>query len=634
MSLIIAKNISKSFGAEDVLSDISLTVPPNARIGMVGPNGSGKSTLLEILIGLQAPDQGSVQRAKNFRIGYLPQQLTVIEERSAQELCFDVFSDLIETRGRLKKLEASLSVNPDDSETLGQYGKMLTAFESAGGFMIETRVRQTLEGLGISDGEESRPWGQLSGGQKTRAYLAKLLLSEPDLLVLDEPTNHLDIDSVEFLENYLQSYSGAVLLVSHDRFFLDQVASSMIDLSWSIEFYSGNYTSYLRQRCERYERRLKEYEAQQAHIAKEEEFIRRNIEGVKTRQAQGRRKRLERLIGENALTRPPSTDQIKLQLRTDLRSGDLVLRTRNVKVGYADDRVVLISMPDATLLRGECAAIIGPNGTGKSTLIKTILGQLEPLEGEILMGSNLKIGYFAQAHELLRPDFTVFDEIAESAPAFTPAEIRNFAARFLFNGDDVYKKISSLSGGERGRLAIALLSLKDANLLLLDEPMNHLDVASQETLQAILKEFNGTILLISHDRYLVDAMATQLWIVDPSSRSLEIYAGSYREYIEKKKAAKRTAEPDGTVAAAPKGSNAALPDRKPKRSNNERLRLEKKARALEERITALEEELSGIGAEMNEANLPFERLSALSERYNKVDNDLSAAIDEWSALDL
>lgn len=634
MSLIIAKNISKSFGAEDVLSDISLTVSPGARIGLVGPNGSGKSTLLQILIGIQPPDRGTVQRAKSVRIGYLPQQLTVIEERSAQELCFDVFSDLIEMRARLRKLESALSDDPGNPELLDQYGKMLTVFETDGGFTIEARVRQTLAGMGISNGEEHRPWGQLSGGQKTRAYLAKLLLSNPDLLVLDEPTNHLDIASVEFLENYLQTFSGAVLLVSHDRYFLDQVATSMIDLSWSLEFYTGNYSAYVKQRGERYERRLKEYEAHQAFIAKEEEYIRRNIEGVNTRQAQGRRKRLERLIHDSALIRPPSADQIKLRLRTDLRSGDLVLRTRNVKIGYEDDGVVLISMPNVTLLRGECAAIIGPNGTGKSTLIKTVLGQLPPLDGEILMGSNLKIGYFAQAHELLRPEYTVFDEIAETAPAFTPGEVRNFAARFLFSGDDVYKKVSSLSGGERGRLAVALLSLQNANLLLLDEPMNHLDVAAQETLQSVLKSFDGTVLLISHDRYLVNAMATQLWIVDPASRSLEIYTGPYREYIETKKAEKRASESKSAVLSDVSRPAADRERGKPKRSNNEQLRLEKKAKALEERITVLEAELSEVSAAMNTANLPFEQLAALSERYNKVDNELSAAIDEWSALDL
>lgn len=634
MSLVIAKNISKSFGAEDIFVDVSLVVPPHARIGIVGQNGSGKTTLIQILIGELSPDEGTVQRGKNLKIGFLPQQITSIFECTPFEICREVFADLLDTKSQLEKIEAELQQGPDP-ERVETYGKLLTRFETAGGFTIESRIRQVLQGLGLTGGEENRPWRQLSGGQKTRAYLARLLLMDPDLLVLDEPTNHLDIASVEFLESYLQSFPGAVLMVSHDRYFLDQVVNTIFELSADLEEYAGNYSAYLAQRSERVERRIKEYEAQQEFIAKEEAYIRRNIEGVNTRQAQGRRKRLERLLRDRELVRPQSLESIRLRLQTDLRSGDLTLRTRGVEIGYPDDRVTLIRMPDVTLMRGECAAIVGPNGTGKSTLVKTILGQLAPLRGEVVIGANIRIGYFAQAHESLHPEWTVYDEIAEAAPAFTPGEVRGFAARFLFRGNDVYKQVSSLSGGERGRLAIALLSLQDANLLLLDEPMNHLDVSAQETLQSILKTFNGTILLISHDRYLINAIATQLWIVRPEQRTIEVFAGTYSAYMDAKRSGKSRPQPVKKDAAEEKRPVSSLSGSgKPVRSNNEQLRLERRARALEDRITALESDLAQLGEALNRAGGSFAEFTNLSERYNKVESELNAAMEEWSSLDL
>lgn len=634
MSLVIAKNISKSFGAEDIFADVSLVVPPHARIGIVGQNGSGKTTLIQILIGELSPDEGTVQRGKNLKIGFLPQQITSIFECTPFEICREVFADLLDTKSQLEKIEAELQQGPDP-ERVETYGKLLTRFETAGGFTIESRIRQVLQGLGLTGGEENRPWRQLSGGQKTRAYLARLLLMDPDLLVLDEPTNHLDIASVEFLESYLQSFPGAVLMVSHDRYFLDQVVNTIFELSADLEEYAGNYSAYLAQRSERVERRIKEYEAQQEFIAKEEAYIRRNIEGVNTRQAQGRRKRLERLLRDRELVRPQSLESIRLRLQTDLRSGDLTLRTRGVEIGYPDDRVTLIRMPDVTLMRGECAAIVGPNGTGKSTLVKTILGQLAPLRGEVVIGANIRIGYFAQAHESLHPEWTVYDEIAEAAPAFTPGEVRGFAARFLFRGNDVYKQVSSLSGGERGRLAIALLSLQDANLLLLDEPMNHLDVSAQETLQSILKTFNGTILLISHDRYLINAIATQLWIVRPEQRTIEVFAGTYSAYMDAKRSGKSRPQPVKKDAAEEKRPVSSLSGSgKPVRSNNEQLRLERRARALEDRITALESDLAQLGEALNRAGGSFAEFTNLSERYNKVESELNAAMEEWSSLDL
>lgn len=636
MSTIVAKNLSKSFGAEDIFSEISITIPPKARIGIVGPNGSGKSTFIKILIGLELPDSGTVHRARGLTIGYLPQKIEIDFERSAFEECHDVFKDVNELQAHLKKIEAALVDEPQNDKLLNEYGHLLTEYEEKGGYTIDARIKHVLQGLGISDGEEYRPWYQLSGGQKTRAYLARLLLTNPDLLVLDEPTNHLDLFAVEFLESFLQTFDGSVLFVSHDRYFLDQIATTILELSWGLESYSGNYSAYVQQRSERIERRIKEFGAQQEYIEKEEEYIRRNIEGQNTRQAQGRRKRLERLKEENLLSKPITNDEIKLRLKTDKRSGDLVIRTKSVKIGYPDDRVVLIDMPDVTLVRGECAAIIGPNGAGKSTLIKTILGELKPLDGNVILGSNLKIGYFAQAHELLRSDYTVYEEIANAAPNFTPGEVRNYAARFLFTGDDVYKNVLNLSGGERGRLALSILSLQNANLLLLDEPMNHLDVAAQETLQSILKSYEGTILLISHDRYLVNGLATQLWVVEPDTKSLSVFKGTYSQYKESlrtektDKSEKKEPSRDDNSNQNPNDEGTA----KPKRSNNEQLRLERRAAELEKEINRLEEEMHRISEQMRDPNLSFEAVSELGERYTELEEQHGQTFDAWAGLDL
>ena len=532
MPLISAQKLSKSFGAEDIFSEITLSIPRGAKIGLVGPNGSGKSTLLQILMGITPSDSGSVQRAKKITIGYLPQNFEAEFEKSPYQECLAVFSDLIMMKSKLNQMEQDLANGNNVSELLSSYGNLQNTFESRGGYVFETRIHQVLQGLGFSKSEENRPWYQLSGGQKTRAYLAKILLMNPDLLILDEPTNHLDINAIEWLESFLKEYKGGALIVSHDRYFLNQTVEVIWELDSSFEIYHGNYDAYLQQRQARYERQKAEFESQQEFIAKEEEYIRRNIEGQNTRQAQGRRTRLERLLEESKITNPILHRKIQTNLSSSIRSGDIVLRTKNLEIGYLDDHKKLISIPDVVLQRGECVAILGPNGVGKSTFIKTILNEIPPLAGEVEMGSNLKVGYFAQAHEKLNPKATLMDEISAAAPQMLPAEIRSYLARFLFTGDDVFKTTETLSGGERGRLALAILALQNANLLLLDEPMNHLDLEAQETLQALLKDFNGTILLVSHDRYLVDAIATQIWEVNPDKKTLEIFRGNYSEYKE------------------------------------------------------------------------------------------------------
>lgn len=629
MSLLTANNISKSFGDLDVFSDVSFSVPQKGRIGFVGENGSGKSTLLKILVGLDDPDTGTVSKSKDLSIGYLPQQIEIASDKTPYESCLESFSDLINMQDQLSRMEESLKDTPNDQNLLESYGKLQNNFENLGGYIYRSKINQILQGLGLVKGEENRPWQQLSGGQKIRAYLAKILVSEPDLLILDEPTNHLDINSIEWLESYLRDFPGAVVMVSHDRFFLDQCVNTIWELSFNFETYHGNYSAYLMQREERYQRQLAEYEKQQEFIAKEEEYIRRNIAGQNTRQAQGRRKRLETLLSESKVIKPTESRSMHLKLNTDLRSGDLVLRTSDLSIGYQDDKKVLFHVPDLTLLRGECASIIGPNGTGKSTFLKTILEKMPPLSGETRLGSNLKIGYFAQAHENLDPEADLMDEINKTAPNMLPAQIRDYLAKYLFSGDDVFKKVKVLSGGEKGRLALAILALQGANLLLLDEPMNHLDIDSQELLQSVLKSFEGTIILVSHDRYLIDAVGTQIWEVMPEKQTLNVYKGTYSQYKEYKK---QLTAPEIKKEEKQKNEKPIESEKK-KFSNGVIWKLTRQREELEAKISVLEKETAELSDQINSASLSFEDMTSAGVLYNKKQQELDELFEQWSEIE-
>jgi len=627
MPVLTAQDLSKSYGALDIFSDVSFSIPHKSRIGLLGANGIGKTTLLRILIGEEEASSGKVNFARGTRIGYLPQEARLSSDRTLWQECVAVFQPLLDRQIELHTIEETLAKEGNTEEILENYGRLQAEFEALGGYTYETRIRMTLTGLGFGKADEKRPLPQLSGGQRTRALLARLLLSEPDLLLLDEPTNHLDIAAVEWLEDYLKNWPGAVLIVSHDRYFLDQVATSIWEMTPSLEDYHGNYSAYLRQREERYQRRLEEYEAQSEFIEKEEEYIRRNIAGQNTRQAQGRRKRLERLLEDTRLAPPVHKRSLHLRLNTAGRSGELVLRTRSLSVGYADEGKPLFNVPDLTLVRGECAAIIGPNGAGKTTFLKTILDKLPPLAGETLLGSSLQIGYFAQAHEDLHPTWTLIEEIQGVAPKMLPAEVRDYLAKFLFTGDDVFKQVKLLSGGERGRLAMACLALQGANLMLLDEPTNHLDLPSQEVLQSVLADFGGTILLVSHDRYLIDALATQIWEVIPGETMLRVFLGSYSEY----KAANQQTQTPVTI----KNSSAPLQrekKEKPALSKDQQRKLKKQLATLEGDVAMLEQHLKSIETELENPPTDPGKVQRLGEEYARVQQDLEERLEDWAKL--
>ncbi len=628
MPLLTAANLSKSYGPLDIFPEISFSIPHRARIGLVGANGVGKTTLLRILIGEEEPSSGTIHKARGIRIGYLPQEAVLDSTRTLWAECMTVFTPLLTMQQELHMLEESLATSPDSTDLMEAYGEQQRRFERAGGYEFETRTRITLSGLGFNRGDEKRPVRQLSGGQRTRVMLAKLLLSEPELLLLDEPTNHLDIVAVEWLEAFFKEWNGAVLIVSHDRYFLDQVTTAIWEMTPALEEYRGNYSAYLTQREERYQRRLQEYQAQQEFIEKEEDYIRRNIAGQNTRQAQGRRTRLERLLSEARLTPPLQRRALRLNLVSSGRSGDLVLRTRSLSVGYADEGKPLFGVDDLTLIRGECAAIIGPNGAGKTTFLKTILEQIPPYAGETVLGASLKVGYFAQAHEGLHPDWTLMDEIQAIMPKWLPAEIRDYLARFLFTGEDVFKEVNLLSGGERGRLALACLALQGANLLLLDEPTNHLDLPAQEILQTILGQFQGTILLVSHDRYLIDALATQVWEVLPKQRKLIVYEGSYSEYRASKQAILNPAD------GKPEQKAVLTRVKKPAtgKSKDQLQRLNKRLHALEEEIAWLENDVRAIENRLSDVQVAPAKVQQLASDYARLQALLETKVHQWSDL--
>ena len=625
MSLLTFSSLSKSYGHHDIFSGLSGATPHGARIGLVGPNGIGKTTLLRLFAGLEEPSGGNIFRARGVRAGYLPQESVagmVSDDLTLWTEMLTALSDLLAREAELRQLESEMADPEKYESVVEKYGHLQEQFERDGGYTYETRIKQTLTGLGFDPDDYHRPLAQLSGGQKTRALLARLLLESPDLLILDEPTNHLDIHAVEWLETFLSEWPGAALIVSHDRYFLDEAVNKVWDLNATrINEYTGNYSAFVVQRAERRERGRREYESQQEFLAKEEDYIRRNIAGQNTAQARGRRRRLERLKAtEGAVVdRPRELASLKLKLGTQLRSGDRVLETHDLVVGYPDDRKPLFSAPDLLLWRGEVAALIGPNGAGKSTFLKTLLGNLLPLDGRVKLGSSLKIGYFAQAHEGLNPERTVIEEI-QSAREMPMGAARDYAAKFLFTGDDVFKKVKVLSGGERGRVALAKLALDGANFLLLDEPTNHLDIPAQEILEAVLSEFEGTILLVSHDRYLIDALATQIWSLEEGT--LEVFRGGYKEWKEQGET--REMKEIREVKEVP----APQPPKSKKESNLERKRAQR-IQELEALIQSLEKRLGEIGAELEGAGADVAKVRALGEEYAQVERDLNTKLGEW-----
>ena len=625
MSIVSGTELAKSYGPQDVFEGLSFEVPHGASIALVGSNGCGKTTLLRLIARLEQPTAGKIHRAKRLRIGYLPQQAELNEEGTLWQAMERVFADVQNQAERLRQLEGEMADPARLEAAMQRYGPLLETFEASGGYTYTIHIEQVLAGLGFEQDDFDRPVAHLSGGQRTRALLARLLLEAPDLLLLDEPTNHLDLSGIEWLEGYLKNWPGAMIVVAHDRAFLDEVVDQVWEMALGqLTVYRGNYSQYVIQREDQHLRQQELYERQQEHIARTEDYIRRYKAGQRTRQAQGREKRLARL---ERIERPRDEATMGLDLGKPLRSGDLVLGFYDLVVGY-DKSAPLFGIEELELRRGQRVALLGPNGTGKTTLLRTILGQVDPLSGRFRIGAGVHPGYFAQAHAELDRQKTVLDTIVDAGlPSISRA--RTLLGRYRFSGDSVYKVVEDLSGGEQARVALAVLAMQGANLLLLDEPTNHLDIPSQEVLQEVLSNFAGTVLLVSHDRYLIRALATQVWAIAGErlwvfDEGYDEYRAWFQEWREEVEAEEVSGGRQERVAEREQRRIARREEERRERRRNE---LEETIRDIEARLVKLEAELEMAGTERQ-----VEQVAELGAEYARLQAELDLHMEQWGKL--
>jgi len=660
MSILTFDNLGQAYGGYDVFTGLDAKILDDSKIGLVGPNGIGKTTLLQTLAGLEDPFEGDVIKSDTLRIGYLRQEAVLAfadKENTLHNEMLLVFERIFKMERLMRVIEERMADSTASDDDYDHYGDLQIQVELYGLYDYERRIERTLEGLGFTQDDWDKPINILSGGQKTRALLAKLLLELPDLLILDEPTNHLDIDAIRWLEGVLHIWKGALLIVSHDRYFLDRVVNRIWEMSpMNLEEYRGNYSAYLRQRAERRERIQFEWDAMMERFWSEFKYIKKHT--LADPNAKGRYKRLTREVeaiqshGIEALryikrkgwaqytqhferkNPPQSVDALeraiknltspiqtqkdmRLKLVAEERSGDIVLRGRNLSIGYDKD-TPLFESDDIDIYRGDVVALIGPNGSGKSTLLKTLLEDIKPIKGHFTFGAALQIGYFAQAHDDLNHSNTVVEELMRHKNGMGIAKARSYLAPYLFSGDDVFKEVSALSGGERGRLALAILSLEGANLLLLDEPTNHLDIPAQEVLQTVLENYDGTIILVSHDRYLVDRLATQIW--DLRDGHLRVFKGDYQEYLE--------------VLEAELAASDNQPKKKKKAEPEAPAVDPKLIQRIESQIIALEGEIKELETLLAHASAAGngETITMLSKQYKAQQNRLHELNVEWEDL--
>lgn len=640
MSLLRIERCSKSYRGEDVLRDVSLRLEEHERAGLVGPNGAGKTTLLRLIVGEEEPDAGAIHLKRGATTGYLRQDPVFTPGRSLREEARAAFADLDRLEARLRELEAAMRARPEDEALLAEYGEALHRFEERGGYERDARTDRVLAGLGFPPETWNVRVEHLSGGQRIRLGLARLLLEQPDLLLLDEPTNHLDLDAIEWLEGYLaEAYRGAVLMVSHDRVFLDRTVTKIFAVhDGTVETYPGNYTFYVQERRRRLEAAEEEWRRVQEERARLEAYVRRYKAGNRATQAKSREKMIARLPSVER----PRTDERRMRLTFEpaTRAGREVLEVEGL--GHRFDGRALFRGFSAKVERGERVGLIGPNGAGKTTMLKVLVGELAPAEGEALWGAGVEVGYFSQDLRGLDDDRTVLDEIM-SAGDFTLEEARSLLARFLFRGDDVFRKVAHLSGGERNRLLLAKLVISRANVLVLDEPTNHLDIPAREALEEALAAFPGTMFFVTHDRYFL-RLATRLWIFEGGR--VRDFRGGYAEW-EAVRQAEREGPPAEPVAPereratgavrdpgafnAPVGAAAAPAPARAGLSKNERRRLEEALRETEARIEELEAERVALERELADPDLYRDEARAQEavHRFRAIEDELSELYERW-----
>ena len=629
MIILQANKIERSFAGEVLFDNINLHVDERDRIALVGKNGAGKSTLLKILVGEEEPTSGEINKKKDISLSYLAQDSRFESENTIYDEMLHVFDDLrrAETQLRQMELEMGEKSGEDLDKLMADYDRLSENFRQDGGFTYEADIRAILNGFKFDESMWQMKIAELSGGQNTRLALAKMLLEKPNLLVLDEPTNHLDIETIAWLENYLVNYSGALIIVSHDRYFLDKVATVTLDLTkHSLDRYVGNYSRFVELKEQKLATEAKNYEKQQKEIAALEDFVNRNlVRASTTKRAQSRRKQLEKM---ERLDKPEAGKKsANMTFQSEKTSGNIVLTVENAAIGY--DGEILSEPINLDIRKMNAVAIVGPNGIGKSTFIKSIVDQIPFIKGEKRFGANVEVGYYDQTQSKLTPSNTVLDELWNDFKLTPEVEIRNRLGAFLFSGDDVKKSVGMLSGGERARLLLAKLSMENNNFLILDEPTNHLDIDSKEVLENALIDFDGTLLFVSHDRYFINRVATH--VLELSENGSTLYLGDYDYYVEKKAEVEMTQTEEASTSNQAKEASSVNDYQAQKESQKEARKLMRQIESLETEIEELETQSQAISEQMLETNDAGE-LMELQAELDKISHRQEEAMLEWEEL--
>ena len=629
MIILQANKIERSFAGEVLFDNINLQVDERDRIALVGRNGAGKSTLLKILVGEEEPTSGEINKKKDISLSYLAQDSRFESENTIYDEMLHVFDDLRRTEKQLRQMELEMGEKSgeDLDKLMADYDRLSENFRQAGGFTYEADIRAILNGFKFDETMWQMKIAELSGGQNTRLALAKMLLEKPNLLVLDEPTNHLDIETIAWLENYLVNYSGALIIVSHDRYFLDKVVTITLDLTkHSLDRYVGNYSRFVEQKEQKLATEAKNYEKQQKEIAALEDFVNRNlVRASTTKRAQSRRKQLEKM---ERLDKPESGKKsANMTFQSEKTSGNIVLTVENAAIGY--DGEILSEPINLDLRKMNAVAIVGPNGIGKSTFIKSIVDQVPFIKGEKHFGANVEVGYYDQTQSKLTPSNTVLDELWNDFKLTPEVEIRNRLGAFLFSGDDVKKSVGMLSGGEKARLLLAKLSMENNNFLILDEPTNHLDIDSKEVLENALIDFDGTLLFVSHDRYFINRVATH--VLELSENGSTLYLGDYDYYVDKKSEMEVSQIEEASTSNQAKEASPANDYQAQKESQKEARKLMRQIESLEAEIEELEAQSQAISEQMLETN-DAEKLMELQAELDKINHRQEGAMLEWEEL--
>ena len=629
MIILQANKIERSFAGEILFDNINLQVDERDRIALVGKNGAGKSTLLKILVGEEEPTSGEINKKKDISLSYLAQDSRFESENTIYDEMLHVFDDLRRTEKQLRQMELEMGEKSgaELDKLMADYDRLSENFRQAGGFTYEADIRAILNGFKFDESMWQMKIAELSGGQNTRLALAKMLLEKPNLLVLDEPTNHLDIETIAWLENYLINYSGALIIVSHDRYFLDKVATVTLDLTkHSLDRYVGNYSRFVELKEQKLATEAKNYEKQQKEIAALEDFVNRNlVRASTTKRTQSRRKQLEKM---ERLEKPEAGKKsANMTFQSEKTSGNVVLTVENAAIGY--DGEILSEPINLDLRKINAVAIVGPNGIGKSTLIKSIVDQIPFIKGEKRFGANVEVGYYDQTQSKLTPSNTVLDELWNDFKLTPEVEIRNRLGAFLFSGDDVKKSVGMLSGGERARLLLAKLSMENNNFLILDEPTNHLDIDSKEVLENALIDFDGTLLFVSHDRYFINRVATH--VLELSENGSTLYLGDYDYYVEKKAEVEASQTEEASMSNQAKEASPANDYQAQKESQKEARKLMRQIESLEAEIEELEAQSQAISEQMLETN-DAEKLMELQTELDKISHRQEEAMLEWEEL--